>query len=86
MLATIKDFEGHWGSGLALLTVETENGEIRTIPCDNAETCRQFNRAFGDAIVGGILFNVDAVKGKKIEYWTDDIGVLAGFNVPGEES
>jgi len=79
----IIDFEGTWGSGLATLIVEDEEGKIHEIPCDNAPTVRALESAFGNIISAGRTANIKNAKGKWIFYELTDWGTLAGF-VPEE--
>lgn len=73
----IINFEGSWNSGLAMLIVKNKNGKIIRIPCDNAPTVRALDSMFNNVITKNHAVNIDAIKGKTIEYEIDDFGVLA---------
>ena len=85
MKATILNFYGSWGSGIAILLVKTEEGYLKEIPCDNGPTVRALEAIFGDAIGSNHTINVDAIKGKKIVYEMDDMGLVLGRIAPDEE-
>lgn len=75
-------FSGSWSSGIAMLTVETEEG-IDHVWCDNPPTVRALDRAFGNVIGEGHTVNQAAIEGREIEYETDALGVLEGFTPVG---
>jgi len=82
-IGVIKDFRGSWGSGMATLVFE----DGTEVPCENAPTVRAFMRAFGASASPGHTFDVRQIRGKKIEYWLDDMGLaLAGFRPLDEET
>jgi len=79
-------FEGSWNSGLATLAIQKENGTIERVPCDNGATVRALHRAFGNVINKGHTMNNEAIEGREIFYFYDDMGlILAGF-VPIEDA
>lgn len=79
---TILDFSGSWGSGMGFLKVKLQNGTIKSIPCDNAETVRSLEAAFGDTISEGhTVKKKGAYVGKKISFAMTDWGTMEGFNV-----
>ena len=85
MKGTILGFSGSWGSGIATLSVKTESGEHVNIPCDNGPTVRALAAMFNDVIAPGHSVNVYAIKGKKIKYEMDDMGLVLGWIAPDEE-
>jgi hypothetical protein len=76
---TIKDFKGSWNSGIAFLTVEHEDGTTQLIYCDNAATVRALDSLFGNVIDNGHTVNVEAIRGKKIEYCLDECGFVLAW-------
>lgn len=78
----ITGFRGSWLSGLASLVLEDEYGGVMMVHCENAQTVRCLDGAFGDVIEepdhtvkpdGGHI-------GKWIYYSMDPMGlVLEGF-------
>jgi len=85
MKGTILGFYGSWGSGIATLSIKTESGEHVNIPCDNGPTVRALDAIF-DCIGSGHTINVDKIKGKKIKYEMDDMGLVLGWIAPDEET
>jgi len=82
MRATIMGFHGSWGSGIAILSVRLESGEPKMISCENAPTVRALEAIFGNVITSNHCVNVDAIKGKKINYKMDDMGLVLGAIMP----
>lgn len=85
MKGTILGFYGSWGSGIATLSIKTETGEHKNIPCENAPTVRALDAMFGNVIDSGHTLNIDAIKDKKIEYKMDDMGLMLGWIAPDNE-
>ena len=83
----IQGFEGSWGSGLAQLIVkDSRTGEIKSLSCDNAQTVRSLEAAFGDTIGEGHTVNPKgAYVGKEIYYSMESWGGMVGFQ-PVEEA
>ena len=81
---TIIGFRGSYMSGLGHLIVDDEEDGQVFIPCQNGPTVRALEAAFGDAIGPGHTVNQEGIKGKRIRYSVDEIGVLDGFT-PEEE-
>jgi len=77
----IVGFRGSWGSGIAQLLIETENGP-KSIPCDNAPTVRALDAAFGGVIDKGHTANTESIKGRPIAYVMDDMDLVLGGFVP----
>lgn len=79
---TILAFSGSWQSGIAVLSIgRPENGRneaCRVIPCENGPTARALIAAFACAGPGHSIDN-QKLRGRKIEYSLDDLGMLAGF-------
>ena len=84
MKGTILGFSGSWGSGIATLSIKTETGEHVNIPCDNGPTVRALDAIFDNVITHNHSVNVDAIKGKKIKYKMDDMGLVLGWIAPDE--
>jgi hypothetical protein len=78
---TIISFDCDYGSGLATLIVENQNGEQEVVFCENTATIRAFQAAYPDEeiILPGHCVNVAALRGKCIEYQADQFGVLEWF-------
>ena len=81
--ATILGVGGSFGSGLASLTVKHKDGTVHTLYADNGPLIRALDSAFGDVITAGHRFDVNAVKGKRIRYEMDDMGLTMAYFVPG---
>jgi hypothetical protein len=75
--ATIIGFYGSWSSGLATLRV-IEDGQEKDIPCDNAPTVRALDAMFPGFIMPGHVITNAAIRGKKIKYCMDDMGIVLG--------
>lgn len=71
---TISGFSGSWMSGLGMLIIDGVG-----IPCENAQTVRALEGAFGDVIAEGHTVNQAAIVGQEIYYSVDFVGVLDGF-------
>lgn len=71
---TITSFRGSWGSGLGYLVID----EV-PVPCENAQTVRALEGAFGDVIAPGHSVNQEAIVGQEIYYSVDELGILDGF-------
>lgn len=86
-LAEIVTVQGSFGSGMATMVVAREDGCRESLYADNGPLIRALDSAFGDVIQEGHRFNPQAVAGKKIVYFMDDMGLcLAGFlRVEGNE-
>ena len=82
--ATILDFKGTWGSGIAMLSLQVGNGMKLDVPCENAQTVRALDSCFGGVISPGHGVNVEAIKGKEIYFGLDDLGMLEGFSLVNE--
>ena len=80
MIGKIVGLNGSWGSGLATLTIETEEG-TQCIFCDNAPAVRALDEAFPGFISEGHTFNNLAIKGKVIDYSTGFTGILEDFDI-----
>jgi hypothetical protein len=74
----IESVEASWGSGIATLVLKVD-GKLRRVPCESGPLGRALRSAYPDAVSGHSI-NVDALKGKWIEYAIDDIGMMQGFN------
>lgn len=86
----ITGFRGNWASGLGFLFVDGV-----PVVCENAQTVRCLDGAFGDVIAAGHTVNQEAIVGQEIIYTTDHLGMLEAFTpidewpgpeiAPGEE-
>jgi hypothetical protein len=75
----ILDFRGSWGSGIASLHIKSDaDGKSRAVLCENGPTVRALDACFGNVITGHSV-NVNALKGKRISFETDDLGLMVGF-------
>ena len=82
----IVDFVGSWMSGLATLVIDDEERGRVKIPCDNAPTIRALESAFGGVIGGGHTAITEAIKGKEIFYYMDELGLVLGGFIPVESA
>lgn len=76
---TIGAFQGSWQSGLASLIV---NG--LGIPCENTTTVRALEGCYGDVITDSHSVDNAAIKGKRIAFSLDNMGMLDGFTPENE--
>lgn len=86
-LGTIRGFHGTWGSGISQLEIEDADGQITMVPCDNGETARSLEAAFGDVIAPN--HNVDEAGGHIGQgiYWTwDEMGLMMAGFMPIDEA
>ena len=74
----IRGFRGSHRSGVATLIVETDDG-LDEVMCDNAQTVRSLDAAFGDCIGEGHTVNDSGFVGKRIRYDRGPVGVLSWF-------
>ena len=81
----IMDFQGSWGSGIATMVIKREDGKIERVPCENTQTTRALDSAYG-GIEAGHSFNVKNIKGKEIYYSMDDMGLVMGGFMPVEQA
>lgn len=84
MRGTIEDFRSHRSSGIAHLVVRLEDGHRTLVACENGPTVRALDACFGGVIGPGMTVQVDAIRGKQIEFSRDDIGLMKWFE-PVEE-
>lgn len=70
-----------WGSGLLGLTLRDERGHVDIVWADNAPFVRACDSAFPEdrIIQPGHYVKVEALRGKRIAYRTDGLGVLECF-------
>ena len=80
----IKDLQGSWGSGMAILVVETDEGR-ESLPCDNGPTVRALDSCFG-VIEPGHTFNIKNAVDKEIFYSMDELGLLLAGFTPVEDA
>lgn len=74
-------FFGSWGSGLATLHVEHNDGTIETIPCKNELAIKLLKNKFSNIVRsdGGIKYDGEHV-GKEILYSIDKWGNLISID------
>jgi len=82
---TIRGFGGIPMSGLATLVVEDENGMMNYLHCDNGQTARSLEMAFGDVIDGFAINENGGHIGQPIYYSIDFMGCLEWF-IPEDEA
>ena len=82
---TIIGFRGTWSSGIAHLIIKNEKGEREEIACDNAQTVRSLDAAFGNVIGCGRTMREESIKGQKIEFAMTAWNTMEGFNQLGKE-
>lgn len=82
---TIIGLYGSWESGLAVLKIIRDDGIQDDVFCDNAPTVRAFDAAFDDVIGESHTINSRALRGKRISYSKNWLGILEGFT-PLEEN
>lgn len=83
MKGKIVGFYGSWGSGLAQLQIDTEDG-LKSIPCENAATVRALNALFPGFITDGHSIDNRIIEGQEITYEMGDMGlVLAHIGILG---
>ena len=71
-------FSGSWSSGIGILCIQ-EDGveEVIGVPCENAPTVRCLSAFFPGLIRSGHTVNVQVIKGERVVFAVDDLGVLA---------
>ena len=72
----IIDLKGERGSGIATLTILTNQKERLQVYCDNSPTVRALDAAFGGVVGPGHTFNIEAIRGRWIEFDVDQFGLL----------
>jgi hypothetical protein len=82
--ATIVAFQGSWTSGIASLIVQHDDGTQVTLMADSGPLGRALGAAF-DSVGEGHTIRNEAISGKRIVYYMDDMGLLLkGFSIPEE--
>ncbi|WNM70318.1 hypothetical protein [Myxococcus phage Mx1] len=76
-IGTIENLDA--SGGLVVFTIKDDDGKTHTLYGDNGQTIRSLDAAYGNVIMPGHQFNADAVKGKRIEYEADDLGLMEYF-------
>lgn len=79
MEGIIEDFQGSWGSGLATLVIRHDDETVCHVPCDNGPTVRLLARMFPGIITSGHCVDVRALRGRRIQYGFDDMGLVLGW-------
>lgn len=77
MLGTIQKVEGT--GGILQFRIKNEDGSTSVVMADNGPAIRAFDAVYGGVINPDHSFNVHAIVGKRIEYYTDDVGLMTGF-------
>lgn len=75
-VGTIKRFIGSWGSGIAQLVVEDDQGHTDVISCENGPTVKALDRMFPGFIKPGHVVDPNAIIGHRISYGIDMMGLL----------
>ncbi len=78
----IQSFYGSYGSGIAYLEIEDSvTGILEQVPCENAQTVRCLEGAFGDVMAPGHTVGPNGGHiGQEIYWSTDDVmGLLEAF-------
>lgn len=84
---TIKDFNGSWHSGLATITIkDSKTKQEQIIPCENGQTVRMLDAAFGGVIVGNHSAKLVNVIGKEIYWHYGDYGGILGWFIPVDQA
>lgn len=78
-VGTIQAFYGSWGSGLAQLEVQTENG-VEMLMADNGPLVRALDACFGGVIQENHTASVEHLRGEPIAFSVDFMGVMEGFD------
>jgi hypothetical protein len=76
MEGTIEGVEGSWGSGLATITIRRDDGTTEELAADNGPLVRGLDAMFEGVIGPGHTVNVDALKGKRVSFGRDEMGLL----------
>lgn len=82
---TIRGFGGMPMSGLATLIVESDDGNMEYLHCDNGQTARSLEMAFGNVLDGFSIKEDGGHIGKEIYYCVDGFGSLEWF-IPVNEA
>jgi hypothetical protein len=78
----IMSLKGSWGSGVAYLEVDCEDGP-RSVPCDNGSTVRALHSLFGNVIgEGHSINNKGGHIGQEVFWSYDDMGLMLGGLTP----
>ena len=82
----IMDFRGSWGSGIGYLIIkDSKTGRVESLTCENAETVRSLDAAFGGVISEEHTADVSGIRGREI-YWGPGDWVGIGWFMPVEEA
>lgn len=83
----IRGFYGSWGSGVATLIIEDDElGDIQ-IFCENGQTVRSLESAFGNVIGPGHCINPKGGHMNKSIYWSyDEMDLMLGAFTPTKEA
>jgi hypothetical protein len=84
----IRGFEGSWGSGIGLLVVEDYETEVvERVRCENAQTVRSLEGAFGNVIGEGHSVSSNPGFMNQEIFWSmDDMGLILGGFTPVDEA
>ncbi len=73
---TIRGFRGSWHSGLASLIVATDDGDVFSLPCDNAPTVRCLDTIRPGFLAPGHTVRVERIVGLRARFHLDDLGLM----------
>jgi hypothetical protein len=77
---TIITLRGSWSSGIATLVVK-QGKTVRSLYADNGPLVRALDKMFGGVIAPGHRVDLDAIRGRKIRFTTDDFGMIASLEL-----
>lgn len=84
---TIEEFRGTWFSGIGFLIVRDPNGFRQYVPCENAQTVRSLEGAFGNVIGPGHSVIPDGGHiGQEIFYSLDEYGTILEAFTPVDQA
>jgi len=76
-IGKIKDFQGNWMSGLAMLLIEdSETGQVERVHCESAPTVRALEGCFGGIMQDGHTADVERIANQEIYWSLDDMGLI----------
>lgn len=89
MEGTIVGLCAWWGSGLATLLVQDDEGSVHLFHADNGPLVRALRNMLGPEVIGkGHTVNTEALKGVRVRAELDDMGLYLGHleRIEGEET
>ena len=86
-IGKIKDFNGHWMSGIASLAIlDSETEQLEWIHCENASTVRALDACFGGIIQEGHSVSVEGIADQEIYWSLDDMGLIFESFTPVDDA